>query len=92
MTMRILDQKDRLIDENLKFFESQDVSKFDLMNKLVQLEKVEQIKKAYEESLITNIQDDTQKPAGNFQNLIKKIKEEDVGEFKAVKACEREKK
>ena len=56
MTMRILDQKDRLIDENLKFLESQDVSKFDLMNKLVQLEKVERIKKVYEESHITNIQ------------------------------------
>lgn len=56
MTMRILDQKDRLIDENLKCLESQDVSKFDLMNKLVQLEKVERIKKVYEESHITNIQ------------------------------------
>ena len=56
MTMRILDQKDRLIDENLKFLESQDVSKFDLMNKLVELEKVERIKKVYEESHITNIQ------------------------------------
>jgi hypothetical protein len=56
--MQVLDQKDTLIDENLKFLESQNVSKFDLMTKLVQLKKVELIKKAYEESLITYIQDD----------------------------------